>query len=95
MFNHAQRCTVLLMPVTRPKRRQVPLSAGIQVDGNAVRLARQALGETITTLAPKAGMSIGYLSQVERGRRPSMSPPAFLRLVNALGKKPDELRRAA
>lgn len=58
---------------------------GIRVDGDAVRERRKRLGYTIVGFAPKVQISIGYLSQIERGTRQSVSPPTFSRLASALG----------
>jgi transcriptional regulator with XRE-family HTH domain len=59
--------------------------AGVAVNGEAVRERRKRLGHTITALAPQAQISIGYLSQIERGDRATVSPPTFQRLAAALG----------
>lgn len=72
---------------------QSPPHSSVEVDGAAIRRARQNLGQTITTFAPACGLSVGYLSQIERGHK-RMSPPAYLKLVQALGygDRPDDLR---
>lgn len=67
----------------RPMPKPPPHSS-VEVDGAAIRRARQDLGQTITSFAPQVPMSVGYLSQIERGNK-RMSPPAFLNLVRALG----------
>lgn len=69
------------MPKTLPKVQP----SGVEVDGNALRELRKQLGYTITDLAPRVPMSIGYLSQIERGRRKAVSPPKFKELTAALG----------
>ena len=68
--------------------------AGVEVDGNALRELRKQLGYTITALAPQVPVSIGYLSQIERGWRKTVSPPTFQRLISALGiqEKPDAIK---
>lgn len=68
---------------------------GVEVDGEAVRDKRKQLGHTISSFAPLAQISVGYLSQIERGHRSSMSPPAFQRLATALGlaDKPERIMR--
>ena len=65
---------------------QAPPSAppAVEIDGAAVREARKQAGMTITMLAGRVGLTVGYLSQIERGTKPRMSPPAYLRLVEAL-----------
>ncbi|ROO51429.1 hypothetical protein EDC02_6306 [Micromonospora sp. Llam0] len=50
------------------------------------------MGETITSLAAKVPMSYGYLSQLERRHRVSMSPPLFRRLAAVLGVDDREIR---
>lgn len=72
-----------------------PLSPNVPVDGDAVRARRIELGETIVSFAPKIPMSVGYLSQIERGRRQRVSPPRFQQLATALGVEPDVLKAAA
>jgi transcriptional regulator with XRE-family HTH domain len=69
------------MPKTPPAK----TPAGVAVDGEAVRKRRQRLGHTITAFAPLVKVSIGYLSQIERGHRPTVSPATFKRLATALG----------
>jgi transcriptional regulator with XRE-family HTH domain len=59
--------------------------AGVEVDGNALRELRKSLGYTLVAFAPKADISFGYLSQIERGWRKRVSPPVFLQLIAALG----------
>lgn len=92
MLKTAQSCTVLSMP--NPSQ---PLSPNVPVNGDAIRARRIELGETITSLAPKIPLSVGYLSQIERGRRPRVSPPRFHLLVAALGltKNSDSIKAAA
>lgn len=77
----AQFATVVVMTNTSP----MVLPSGVEVDGNAIRELRKQLGFTITGLAPRVPMSIGYLSQIERGTRKVVSPPKFRELVSALG----------
>jgi transcriptional regulator with XRE-family HTH domain len=84
-------CIVSLMKKAAPTR--TPL--GVAVDGDAVRNARKRLGYTITAMAPQVGVSVGYLSQIERGHRPNVSPPTFKRLATALGldEKPERIMK--
>jgi transcriptional regulator with XRE-family HTH domain len=76
-----------------PKATTTRAPAGVAVDGEAVRERRKRLGHTLTALAPLAKISIGYLSQIERGDRSTVSPPTFQRLAAALGlaEKPEVL----
>lgn len=66
-----------------------PEPAGVQVDGPAVRSLRKLNGHNLRELAAKAGISLQYLSQIERGPR-SMSPGAFARLADALDVAPSD-----
>lgn len=59
--------------------------AGVEIDGAKLRELRQLSGDTLTTFAPKCGISLQYLSQIERGQRPRVSPPAYARICVALG----------
>lgn len=79
--------------MTKPSPTKTP--TGVEVDGDAVRDKRKRLGHTISSFAPLVEISVGYLSQVERGHRKTMSPPAFHRLATALGlaDKPERIMR--
>jgi transcriptional regulator with XRE-family HTH domain len=69
------------MPSTSP----APANDTVEVNGAAIRARRKFLGQTLTALAPRVPMSVGYLSQVERGHRTRMSPARFRALADALG----------
>ena len=63
---------------------------GTQTLGRRIRAAREALGESQVSLAASAGISQGYLSQLETDERePTLSIAA--RLAEALGITLDEL----
>jgi transcriptional regulator with XRE-family HTH domain len=62
-----------------------PSPAGVQIAGGIVREQRKLLGDNLATFAKKAGISFQYLSQIERGDRPSVSPEKFARICDALG----------
>jgi transcriptional regulator with XRE-family HTH domain len=66
-----------------------PEPAGVQVDGPVVRGLRKVAGHNLQDLAEKAGISLQYLSMIERGER-SMSPRKFAALADALGVAPSE-----
>ncbi|WP_080636009.1 helix-turn-helix domain-containing protein [Salinispora mooreana] len=70
--------------------------SGVEIDGAALRERRKLAGLTLTILAERAGLSLGYLSQIERGIKPTVSPPLFRRLADALDLEadPSQLRRA-
>lgn len=58
--------------------------------GARVRELRQGLGLTQTGLAERAGVSLTYLSQIERGaRNPTLA--VLIQLSHALGAKPETL----
>jgi hypothetical protein len=97
LLNMAHVGTVRCMPNTI-QNTQTTLPPSVKVDGAAVRARRIELGETIVSFAPRVPMSVGYLSQIERGRKPRrMSPPRFRQLAQALGMadRADELKAAA
>lgn len=52
-------------------------------NGAAVRYHRQVAGLTLTALAAKAGVSVGYLSKIENGT--NARPPVLKRIADALG----------
>lgn len=59
-------------------------SAGVAVDGPAMRRRRELMGLTVADLAPLCYITPGYISHIELGnRRPS--PPVFARICDALG----------
>jgi transcriptional regulator with XRE-family HTH domain len=77
------------MPKAPPKT----TPTGVEVDGTALRELRKRLGYTVSEFAPLVPISFGYLSQIERGWRKSVSPPTFQRLVSALGiHNPDAIK---
>jgi transcriptional regulator with XRE-family HTH domain len=57
----------------------------VPIDGAKVRELRQNHGHTLKDFAPKAGITFQYLSLIERGDRPTVSPPVFVRICDALG----------
>lgn len=75
--------------VTAPPTEAAPLSPNVPVDGNAIRRLRIDLGYTLVGFAPRVPISWGYLSQIERGRKPRVSPPLFRLLLAALDLPPE------
>ncbi len=73
-----------------------PLPPNVAVNGDAIRARRIELGFNLRTFAARATLSLQYVSQIERGNRPRVSPATFLRLVEALemAEAADELRAA-
>lgn len=61
-----------------------PRPAGVEIDGAKLRELRQLRGETLAKFAATCGISTQYLSQVERGDRPRVSPPVYGRICAAL-----------
>lgn len=78
-----------------PRPNQQPSYLSVAVNGAAIRLRRVELGETLVALASRVPMSFTYLSDVELGRRPSVSPKMFGQLREALGipaNRADEIK---
>ena len=72
------------------KRRAEADQSGDESLGQRIRAAREALGESQVNLAAAAGISQGYLSQLEQDERePTLSIAAGL--ASALGISLDEL----
>lgn len=59
--------------------------SGVAIDGAGVRHRRKLLGLRVQELAERCGISVGYVSHIERGERRSVSPPVFGRICDALG----------
>lgn len=74
-----------------------PAPAGVAIDGAQVRELRKLAGKTVTQLAAQLGISIQYLSMIERGDRASVSSPVFARICDGLGveNRRELLRKAA
>ena len=76
------------------KRKAEASQSRNQTLGQRIRAAREALGESQVNLAAAAGISQGYLSQLETDERePTLSIAA--RLARALGITLDELASGA
>lgn len=76
------------------KRKAKGSPPAAQTLGQRIRAAREALGESQVSLAAAAGISQGYLSQLEQDtREPTLSIAA--RLARALGISLDELASGA
>jgi len=58
--------------------------AGVLIDGAKLRELRQMAGFTLSEFAPTCGISVQYLSQIELGVRPRVSPPVYVRICEAL-----------
>ena len=76
------------------KRKAEAGRSGVQTLGQRIRAAREALGESQVNVAAAAGISQGYLSQLETDERePTLSIAASL--ARALGISLDELASGA
>lgn len=76
------------------KRQAEASRAGESTLGQRIRSAREALGESQVNIAATAGISQGYLSQLEKDERePTLSIAS--RLAHALGISLDELASGA
>jgi ribosome-binding protein aMBF1 (putative translation factor) len=76
------------------KKKEKAAQSDSQTLGQHIRAAREALGESQVSLAAAAGISQGYLSQLEADERePTLSIAA--RLANALGISLDKLASGA
>jgi transcriptional regulator with XRE-family HTH domain len=64
--------------------------SGVLIDGGDVRRRRQLKGDDLVTFAPKAQISVQYLSQIELGQRRTVSPKVFARICDALGIAEDD-----
>lgn len=63
--------------------------------GEALRKARVGRGFTLRAVAERIGVSITYLSDVERGERPPLSAERIGAVAAALSIRPDELLAVA
>jgi transcriptional regulator with XRE-family HTH domain len=60
-------------------------SPNVAVNATELRRRRQIRGENLTEFAKHCGLSLGYVSLIESGARPTISPAAFARICDALG----------
>lgn len=65
--------------------------ASPEVNGARIRELRQESGLSASALARKIGISPQYMHQIERGKRPTVSPAMFNRIVAAMGVPRDDL----
>lgn len=62
-----------------------PEPASVPVRGAEIRKRRKLKGHTLTQFAARCGITFQYLSQIERGSRPRVSPPVFAAICDSLG----------
>jgi transcriptional regulator with XRE-family HTH domain len=65
--------------------------SGVQIAGTRVRQLRKLTGDNLVAFAPKCGISVAYLSQIELGQRPSVSPKVFNQICDALNVTREDL----
>jgi transcriptional regulator with XRE-family HTH domain len=73
------------MNQVNPEQPGAPEAATMAIDGAKVRRARKLRGCTLKDFADTCGISLTYLSQIERGDRPRVSPKVFVGICDALG----------
>jgi transcriptional regulator with XRE-family HTH domain len=61
-----------------------PRPASVEVNGDELRERRQLAGYTLAGFAAKCGLSLQFLSELERGTK-RVSPPNYARICDALG----------
>lgn len=69
--------------------------ASPEIDGDRIRELRQQSGLSVTGLARLIGITPQYLSQIERGHRPTVSPQMFNKIRVAMGVSEDESLQVA
>lgn len=67
--------------------------ASPEIDGDRIRELRKQSGLTVTALARRIGITPQYLSQIERGHRPTVSPPMFAQIRATMGVETETLLR--
>jgi len=77
--------------MTHPRAPEAPTAesgavAAVEI-GPLIRALRRRLGLTLSEIGRRAGVSVGFLSQVERGQV-ALSMAALMRLAEALGVDP-------
>lgn len=75
--------------MTNTPATSAPAPAGAEINGPEVRRRRKLAGKTVVELAEGCGITFQYLSMIERGDRPTVSPAVFGRICDALGLTED------
>jgi transcriptional regulator with XRE-family HTH domain len=68
--------------------------ASPRIDGAKLRRLRKEARLSITGFAATAGIAASYVSAIECGHRPTVSPPTYGRIIDALGVNYDTLIKA-
>lgn len=63
----------------------------ISINGERVRELRIQQGHTLSGLSDHTGLSVAFLSRLERGERETTTLPAAVRLAAALGVPTEEV----
>lgn len=58
--------------------------ASPEIDGAKLRRLRKIAGLSVTDAAAKFGISVSYLSAIERGHRPTVAPATYARICDAM-----------
>jgi transcriptional regulator with XRE-family HTH domain len=66
-------------------------SANPRVNGAAMRRSRQKAGLSVTALAAAIGVGASYVSGIELGRRPTVTPARFNLICEVLDVTREEL----
>lgn len=69
-----------------------PAPAAVTLDGTALNVLRQKDGHTLTSLAALSGYSVGYINDLEKGRRKG-NPTVIKALATALNVPMSMLER--
>jgi transcriptional regulator with XRE-family HTH domain len=67
-----------------------PSPSGVEIDGERMRELRKLKGLTGIAFAAQVGVTGAYVSQIERGVRPRVSPPVFVKICDALDIRPSD-----
>lgn len=63
----------------------------IRINGDKVRQLRTEQGKTLADLADATGLSVAFLSYLERGHRETTTLASTVRLASALGVTTEEV----
>lgn len=94
-FQHyVQRAqTVMLDTIAADAAGKVPKTPNSKTFGSKIFLLRKQTGRSQSSMAEKAGLSNGYLADIENGRRPAPPRQTVLRIASALELSPEQCDR--